>query len=419
MSLDTKYRPKTYSDVLGQKVSVKTLKGLVRSGAGWRQSYLFAGPYGSGKTTLGRVLARALLCDAPTDGEPCDQCASCLSMLNGSTTNFVEVDAATNSGKADVKKILEELEYTSFSGNRKLYLFDEAHQLSRDALDALLKPMEENQKGTMDKRLVVIFATTEPEKMRQTVLSRCAPAFIIHHVSSEEIADRLAWVCEQEGFTYERDALLLIADVSEGHIRDALKAVEGVASSNDRHIGVEAVRSYLHVDRNDVVCQILSEDTEKSLTLCEDLVSDTPVGVAYERLLAGAMYAVELGLGVGNPPPYWNRDLLKQSYEKYGMKLLSFAELLASRPTRGLTTSMFKCDVLKWKMDGKVIEIAGPRVISSNVETANAPVPIAEKMSISSFSKAVKDRLSEMGVILHDQSSVGGSRTIGQRGEGS
>lgn len=422
MSLDTKYRPQTYSDVLGQRVSVKTLKGLVKAGAGWRQSYLFAGPYGSGKTTLGRVLARALLCEAPLDGEPCDQCSSCVSMLGGSTTNFVEVDAATNSGKADVKKILEELEYTSFSGNKKLYLFDEAHQLSRDALDALLKPMEENQKGSLDKRLVVIFATTEPEKMRQTVLSRCAPAFIIHHVSSEEIADRLAWVCDKEEFTYEREALVLIADVSEGHIRDALKAIEGVASSNERHIGVEAVRSYLHVDRNDVVCQILLEDADKALELCEDLVSDTPVGVAYERLLAGAMFSVEIGLGVGNPPPYWNRPLLKQAYDKYGMRLLAFSELLSSRPMRGVTSAMFKCDVLKWKMDGKVFEVQGPRVIS-NVskpvdETETVQIQAPKEMSVSGFSKAVRDKLSELGVSLHDKSLMGSAGAVLKGGEG-
>ena len=118
MSLDTKYRPRSYSDVLGQKVAIKTLKGFVQKDAGWRQSYLFAGPVGSGQTTLGRILARALLCDSPIDGEPCDECDSCLSMLNGSSPNFTEVDAATNSGKADIKKILEELEYSSFSGKK-------------------------------------------------------------------------------------------------------------------------------------------------------------------------------------------------------------------------------------------------------------------------------------------------------------
>lgn len=396
MSLDTKYRPITYDDVLGQKTSIKTLKGLVSNGAGWRQSYLFAGPFGSGKTTLGRILARALLCESPVEGNPCDQCASCLSMINGGSTNFVEVDAATNSGKADIKKILEELDYSSFSGNKRLYLFDEAHQLSEKALDALLKPMEENSKGTMDKRLVVIFATTEPEKMRQTVLSRCAPAFIIHHVKSETIADRLAMVCDREGFTYDREALVLIADVSEGHIRDALKAIEGVASSNEKYISVSAVRAYLHVDRNDVVCRILLSDRDEAIGLCEDLISNTPVGIAYERLMTAAMFAVGLGLGTSNPPPYWDRETLTKCFEKYGYDLLGFVDQISSRPRQGLTGALLKCDVLKWKLDAVVTQPINTSVSFREKNEAradkleNKPEDCV-RLSVSAFTRRVSE----------------------------
>lgn len=404
MSLDTKYRPRSYSDVLGQKVAIKTLKGFVQKDAGWRQSYLFAGPFGSGKTTLGRILARALLCDSPIDGEPCDECDSCLSMLNGSSPNFTEVDAATNSGKADIKKILEELEYSSFSGKKKLYLFDESHQLSPSALDALLKPMEENSKGSLDKKLVCIFATTEPEKMRATVLSRCAPAFIIHHVDSEEIADRLEWVCEKEGYTYERDALVLISDMSEGHIRDALKSVEGVALGNGGHIGVDSVRSYLHVDRNDNICKILISDPSECMDLVEDLVSRSPIGVLYDRLLTACMYSIEIGLGISNKkiPPYWDKEILTQAWSKYGNELLSFADQISSRPSKNLSSSMFKCDILKWKMEKVEVQ----KIVSkSNVETeikklrAEKTPPVEpvkpinkkqQKMSIVNFSKQVK-----------------------------
>lgn len=433
MSLDTKYRPRTYEDVLGQRASVKVLKGLVSSGAGWRQSYLFAGPYGSGKTTLARILARALLCETPSEGEPCDKCASCVSMIEGGSSNFVEVDAATNSGKADVKKILEELDYSSFSGTKRLYLFDEAHQLSKDALDALLKPMEENSRGTLDKRLVVIFATTEPERMRQTVLSRCAPAFIIHHVKSEEIADRLELVCEREGFTCERDALLLIADMSEGHIRDALKALEGVGSSNSGHVGVSAVRSYLHVDRNDVVCQILKEDHVKALELCDELVSNTPVGVAYDRLLAASMFSVEIGLGTSSPPPYWNRILLKEAFDKYGLSLLGLADTLASRPSKGLTASLLKCDVVKWKLSGTnlnpppVTVETHPNIYRTKENTTeremtekviNKVETISDKsskinndMSISTFSKRVRDYIEKNGGTLYGKTNMGDTGT--------
>jgi DNA polymerase-3 subunit gamma/tau len=394
MSLDTKYRPSKYSDVLGQQETKKSLKGFINSGSGWRQSYLFAGPYGSGKTTLGRILARALLCTSPTDGEPCDKCGSCLAMLKGSHDSFVEVDAATNSGKADVKKLLDELSYSSFSGSKKLYLFDESHQLSKDALDALLKPMEENDRGTFDKKLVCIFATTEPEKMKKTVLSRCAPAFIIKPVDSEEIADRLQMVCETEGFRFEREALVLIADFTEGHIRDALKAIEGVASSNSGLVGVEGVRAYLHVDRNDIVCKILLADNQEALSLVEDMLQSTPVGIAYDRLMEASMLAIGLGMGASTPPPYWNRKMLEEAWGKHGMQLLSLADSLASRPHRP-TQAMFKCELLKWKVGGLVNLVPAHIAPSPQQIPVSSgvlpPAPQQEKsISVSAFASMVK-----------------------------
>lgn len=391
MSLDTKYRPRTYNDVLGQKETIQTLRGFIKSDAGWRQSYLFAGPYGSGKTTLGRIMARALLCRSPREGEPCDECESCLSMLAGSHDSFVEVDAATNSGKADVKKLLEELAYSSFSGSKKLYLFDESHQLSKDALDALLKPMEENDRGSFDKKLVCIFATTEPEKMRQTVLSRCAPAFIIKHVDSEEIADRLAWVCEQEGFKYEREALVLIADFTEGHIRDALKAIEGVASSNDGEVGLKGVKAYLHVERNDVICKMLLADNGETMGLADDLLQSTPVGVAYDRLMTASMMAIGLGMGSANPPPFWNREMLSEAWSRHQLNLLTLADSLASRPIRP-TSAMFKCDLLKWKLGG-LPDMVGTLNETQVPVSVQEPKPVVQTMSLSAFSSLVKGYL--------------------------
>ena len=401
MSLDTKYRPKTYNDVLGQKGAKKTLKGLVQNDAGWRQSYLFAGPYGSGKTTIGRVLARSLLCEKPKEGEPCDECGSCISMLLGSSDAFIEVDAATNSGKADIKQILEEIDYSSFSGRRKLYLFDESHQLSPSALDALLKPMEENRSKSLEKRLVCIFCTTEPEKMRATVLSRCAPAFIIHHVDSEEIADRLAWVCDQEGFSFEREALTLISDFSEGHIRDALKAIEGVASANEGFIGDEGVRSYLHVDRNDLICKLLVSEEKQILRLCEEILSSTPVGIAFERLLSATMYSISLGFGSGSPPSYWNKEILQEAWDTHGVDLLRLAEGASSVP-RKPNISMFKCEVLKWKLSKRPQGVA-LEVFKKEEKTEKTKIKIAsegikrekevkkESLSLSAFIKLVKE----------------------------
>lgn len=127
MSLDTKYRPKSFDDVLGQDGIITILRRYIVTGRSLHQSYLFAGPFGSGKTTLGRIMARALMCETPkVNGDPCDVCPSCVSILEtGNSMDFIEVDAATNSGKADVQKITEEIQYSTFAGRRRIYLFDE------------------------------------------------------------------------------------------------------------------------------------------------------------------------------------------------------------------------------------------------------------------------------------------------------
>ena len=126
MALDTRYRPQTYGDVLGQEATVAVLKQFVIEGRGFHQSYVFCGQHGSGKTTLGRILARALLCEAPVDGAPCDQCPSCQTFLSGDTHEcFEELDAATKSGKADLARIIEDVSYSTVSGKRRIYLFDE------------------------------------------------------------------------------------------------------------------------------------------------------------------------------------------------------------------------------------------------------------------------------------------------------
>tara|TARA_X000000950_G_scaffold285836_1_gene392865 strand:- start:2050 stop:3426 length:1377 start_codon:yes stop_codon:yes gene_type:complete len=346
MALDTKYRPLHFDEVLGQDATVSILREFIRSGSGLRQSYLFAGPFGSGKTTLGRILARSLLCDQPVNGEACGTCASCVEILEtGKSADFIEIDAATNSGKDNIRKIVESLQYTSFSGKRRIYLFDEAHQLSRDALDALLKPMEDSDPGSEDKRLVCIFATTEPEKMRSTVVSRCAPPFIIRHASVQHIADRLEYVCDQEGFEYEKSALSLIAEHCECHIRDALKTVEGVSMLGS--VTDENVFTYLQLNTSLTVLKLIGSmairDTKTSMDHANALLLQSSPSVLYEQISDYAIKLYSASLGVGGYPTWWPDEVVTE-LKMLGNSLVHIGKIFSTKPSR-VPPSAFLCEV--------------------------------------------------------------------------
>jgi len=347
VSLDTKYRPVDYDDVLGQETWIRILRRFVATGTQFRQSYLFAGPFGSGKTTLGRILARALLCDAPTPaGDPCNACPSCRSMIETENSiDFTEVDAATNSGKAEINRIKEELQYSTFSGRRRIYLFDESHQLSKDALDAMLKPLEENVPGTQDKRLVCIFCTTEPEKMRATILSRCAAAFVIQPVLPAIIAKRLEMICQKEGIGYEFDALVTLAEVTECHIRDAIKAIEGVSMLGD--VTKENAGQYLKLDLNTAYLDVLENigtDLAAAMRAVRSILERTSPVAAYEKLADVALLAYQTSLGAVKPYSFWDFSRLDGVGRRHGMSLLGFVNRFASRPGRP-TAAMLMCDV--------------------------------------------------------------------------
>jgi DNA polymerase III subunit gamma/tau len=339
MSLDTKYRPRTYRDVLGQESAIRILRSYVTTNKGWDQSYLFAGPWGSGKTTMARVLARALLCSAPVDGEPCDKCFSCTSILEGGESHsFVEIDAATNSSKESIQKIIEEIQYDTFSGSRRLYLFDEAHRLSHYALDAMLKPLEEH-------KLVCIFATTEPERMKETVFSRCAPAFLIQPVTPDQIAERLAYVCTEEKIEFERDMLVVIAEMTECHIRDALKAIEGVSMLGP--VNRDNVVSYLHLDQNDVYVDILDaigKDLPKALDAARNAMKKVSPATCYEKLADLAMLVFQVGIGAAKIPAYMNVERVTALAKSNSTAMLGYASRFASRPGHP-TAAMLQCDL--------------------------------------------------------------------------
>lgn len=374
MALDTKYRPRKYDDVLGQGSSVEVLRQFVKEARGFHQSYVFSGQHGSGKTTLGRILARALLCESPVNGDPCDQCSSCKVLLSGGThESFEELDAATKSGKADLARIVEEVTYSTFSGKRRIYLFDESHRLSKQALDVLLKPMEDEIEGTGDKKLVCIFCTTEPEKMVSTVFSRCAPAFVVRAVTPEGIAERLAWVCQQEGVPSDQEALVTIAEVTECHIRDALKTVEGVSMLGA--VTRENVFRYLQLGANDKVLKFLTlvgRDLKGALEIGAELATEVSPSSAYERLSEAAMCAYQYHLGVTRIPSQWKKDYIIELSER-GPALLTLASRFSAPPHRpSKNTLALDAGFLHLLITGGQTHV-NPQKITLEVTSAPAP----------------------------------------------
>jgi DNA polymerase III subunit gamma/tau len=372
MAFDTKYRPNGYDSVIGQEANVKVLQSIVKNGSGFHQSYVFCGQHGTGKTTLGRILARALLCENPQEGNPCDQCSSCLSILeNGSSEGFIEIDAATNSGKGDIKEIVDQLEYATVTGKKRIYLFDEAHELSRQALDGLLKPMEDTEVGSDDKKLVCIFCTTEPEKMRKTIFSRCAPAFVIRVPTPQDIADRLVYVCEKEEIEYDYEALVSISEYCSCHVRDSLKSLQGVSSLGK--VDMAAIKQYLRLDVQIKCLEVLDNlrsDFAKAIENFDALRIIASPASCYEQLSKLSLMAYRKSLGVSKIPVYLDSKKI-DSISKQGQQLIVLTQSLLSHP-HNPSHEMLLCDLSNYHFGQAPIQTI-TKVVTQTLEPKTQP----------------------------------------------
>ena len=218
-ALYRKFRPLKFDEIVGQEHIVRTLKNeLINDRVG--HAYLFNGGRGTGKTSAAKILARAVNCLNPKDGEPCNECAVCKAALEGSLTDIVEMDAASNNSVEDVRAIRDEVNFLPTVAKYRVYIIDEVHMLSTGAFNALLKTLEEPPA-----HVKFILATTEPQKLPATILSRCQ-RFDFKKISNDNIEKRLNFVCEQSNIDITPEAKKLIAILAEGAMRDALSILE-------------------------------------------------------------------------------------------------------------------------------------------------------------------------------------------------
>ena len=241
-ALYRKFRPQTFEEMVGQEHITRTLRNQIMANR-VGHAYLFNGGRGTGKTTSAKVLARAINCLNPQDGEPCNECEICKSALNGSLTDIVEMDAASNNSVEDIRSIREEVNFLPTKAKYRVYIIDEVHMLSQGAFNALLKTLEEPPE-----HVKFILATTEPQKLPATILSRCQ-RFDFKRISNEDIIKRLEIVCKESNIEITKQALNIIASLAEGAMRDALSILERCVQDGENNIDEDKIKELVGIPK--------------------------------------------------------------------------------------------------------------------------------------------------------------------------
>jgi len=271
LALYRKWRPTVFEDIIGQSHITKTLKNQIVQGR-VGHAYLFCGTRGTGKTTCAKVFSRAVNCLSPKNGSPCNECEICKGILDGSILDVTELDAASNNGVENIRDLISDTAYVAAEAKYSIYIIDEVHMLSNAAFNALLKTLEEPPE-----RVIFILATTDPQKVPQTILSRCQ-RFDFKRISVSDIELRLKEVAHGDGINVTEDGLRLIARLGDGSMRDALSVLERVASEGAQTISAKTINEVLGISARDSVVKmadaLISGDASGIISVIDALMRD-------------------------------------------------------------------------------------------------------------------------------------------------
>ncbi len=311
-ALYRKWRPMTFDDVVGQKHISDTLRGSVQSGR-TSHAYLFCGTRGTGKTSTAKIFSRAVNCENPINGEPCNQCPTCKGILDGSILDVYEMDAASNRGVENIREIRDEVIYTPVGCKYKVYIIDEVHMLTAEAFNALLKTLEEPPR-----QVLFILATTEPHKIPSTVLSRCQ-RFDFRRISIDEISGRLGKIADAEKIDITPDALELVAELGDGSMRDAISVLDRCVAFGNEKLTTDRVAEIVGIVGTkrlfDIADAIARDNSRDALLLADEVLREGAEAQNLLENLLGHFRCLLLCKSAENPSELLEKT--EQMAEKY------------------------------------------------------------------------------------------------------
>ena len=382
-----KWRPQTFSDVVGQPHVTASLSGAVKSGR-LSHAYLFTGSRGTGKTSCAKILAKAMNCEHPVEGNPCNACDTCRGIDNGSILDVIEIDAASNNGVDNIRDLREEANYTPTAAKYRVYIIDEVHMLSTGAFNALLKTLEEPPE-----HVKFILATTEVHKLPSTILSRCQ-RFDFKRIEPQDIAARLLYVAGQENIALTEDGAMLIARIADGAMRDALSLLDRCAAYGGEI--TEAVvsdaaglagREYLF----SLTDAVASHDSAKTLTLLNDLYNNA---CNMERLVADLLSHFRNMMLAKSVPNYTDLIICPQAeLEKIAVQAKNFtlARILSAMDVLNETAVRLKAGANgRTAVEMALLRLADPQLDTDVAALVGRVAELERRLDTGAFQAPVK-----------------------------